>query len=474
MTGRGTMFIGGAWADSASPARVDVVNPSTEEVLASVPAGDPDDVDRAVAAARRAFPEWSQAGVAERCAFLKAIAGGLRARAEEIAETIAREVGVPMAHARAIQAGLPPTHFETYAKLISEWPPSRDLRATRVVTEPVGVCGLITPWNFPLHQIAVKVAPALAAGCTVVLKPSEVAPLNAVLLAEVIEAAKLPPGVFNLVHGKGPVVGEALAAHRDVDMVSFTGSTRGGIAVARAAAESVKRVTQELGGKSANIILEGADLGRAVRAGVVDAFFNSGQQCHAPTRMLVPKARYDEVVLAARQAAGEMHVGDPFAPGVNLGPVVSAAQYERVQGYIRKGIDEGATLIIGGPGRPEGMEKGCFVRPTLFGDVRNDMTIAREEIFGPVLCVLTYETEDEAVQMANDTDYGLAAYVFGPIERARVLAGRLRAGQVYLNRARFDSGAPFGGYKRSGNGRELGEWGLREFLETKAILGYGA
>ncbi len=338
----------------------------------------------------------------------------------------------------------------------------------------MGVCGLITPWNFPLHQIAGKLAPALAAGCTVVLKPSEIAPLNAIALAEILEASGVPPGVFNLVHGLGPIVGEAMAAHPGIDMVSFTGSTRAGISVALAAAGSVKRVTQELGGKSANIILDYPDLPRAVRAGITDCFLNSGQACNAPTRMLVPASRQEEAAEIARRVAGEMRLGDPFDIGVTMGPVVSAVQFERVQGFIRKGIEEGAELVAGGPGRPEGIEKGYFVRPTVFARVGNEMVIAREEIFGPVLCILPFEDEAEAVRIANDSDYGLAAYVSGPLEIAQRIASRLRVGQVTLNRARFDPGAPFGGYKTSGNGREFGEWGLLEFLETKAIVGYGS
>jgi aldehyde dehydrogenase (NAD+) len=459
---------------STGPERIDVINPSTEESLGSVPQGTAADVDRAVAAARSVFTEWSSTSVERRIEILRAIAAGLSARKLEIGDTIAREMGMPVKFARMIQAGLPPTHFENYARLLAEFRFARDLGSTRITSEPVGVCGLITPWNFPLHQIAGKLAPALAAGCTVVLKPSEIAPLNAIALAEIVEASGVPPGVFNLVHGQGPVVGEAMAAHPGIDMVSFTGSTRAGISVARAAAVSVKRVTQELGGKSANIILDYPDLPRAVRAGITDCFLNSGQACNAPTRMLVPASRQEEAVEIARRVAGEMRLGDPFDIGVTMGPVVSAVQFERVQGFIRKGIEEGAELVAGGPGRPEGIEKGYFVRPTVFARVRNEMAIAREEIFGPVLCILPFEDEAEAVCIANDSDYGLAAYVSGPLENAQRIASRLRVGQVTLNRARFDRGAPFGGYKTSGNGREFGEWGLLEFLETKAIVGYGS
>jgi aldehyde dehydrogenase (NAD+) len=459
---------------SAGTERIDVVNPSTEQSLGSVPSGTAADVDRAVAAARAAFPGWSGTSVERRIEVLKAIAAGLTARKIEIADTIAREMGMPLKSARMIQAGLPPSHFENYARLLAEFRFVRDVGSTRITSEPVGVCGLITPWNFPLHQIAGKLAPALAAGCAVVLKPSEVAPLNAIALAEVVAASGVPSGVFNLVHGLGPIVGEAMAGHPGIDMVSFTGSTRAGISVARAAAVSVKRVTQELGGKSANIILDHPDFPRAVRAGLTDCFLNSGQACNAPTRMLVPASRQEEAVEIARRVAGEMRLGDPFDIGVTMGPVVSATQFERVQGFIRKGIEEGAELVAGGPGRPEGIEKGYFVRPTVFARVRNEMAIAREEIFGPVLCILPFEDEGEAVRIANDSEYGLAAYISGPLEIAQRIASRLRVGQVTLNRARFDPRAPFGGYKKSGNGREFGEWGLLEFLETKAIVGYGS
>jgi aldehyde dehydrogenase (NAD+) len=474
MSEQGGIFVGGEWVDSAGSERIDVVNPATEETIATIPAGTPADVDRAVAAARAALPGWAATPVEQRAGILRAIAAALSARRTEIGDTIAREMGMPVKLARMVQAGLPPTHFANFARLIGQLTLTRVLGTTRVVSEPVGVCGLITPWNFPLHQIAGKVAPALAAGCTVVLKPSEIAPLNANLLAEIVETAGVPKGIFNLVHGLGPVVGEAIAAHPGIDMVSFTGSTRAGIAVARTAAATVKRVTQELGGKSANILLDDTDLPLSVRAGVNDCFMNSGQACNAPTRMLVPVSRHDEAVEIACSVAAEVRPGDPFAIGVTMGPLVSAAQYERVQSYVRKGIDEGALLVAGGLGRPEGIERGYFARPTVFARVRNEMTIAREEIFGPVLCILPYEDEDDAVRIANDSDYGLAAYVSGPIARARGVASRLRAGQVLLNRARFDPSAPFGGYRMSGNGREFGEWGLQEFLETKAIVGFGS
>ena len=467
-------FIGGRWVESMGSELLELVDPASEEVYGSISAGTEEDVQRAVEAARGAFQGWSQSGVAERIAVLERIAEGLGARRREIAEVIAREMGMPLRAALVHQASLPPVTFQLTADLLAGTRLEEDFGKTRVVREPVGVCALITPWNFPLHQIAGKVAPAIAAGCTVVLKPSEMAPLDAVLLAEVIEAAGLPPGVFNLVHGTGPVVGEALACHPDVDMISITGSTRAGVAVARAAAATVKRVTQELGGKSVNLLLVDADFPRAVRNGVSRCFLNSGQACNAPSRMLVPRARYEEAVKLAQAAAEQAQPGDPFDPETTLGPLASRAQYERVQSLIEKGIEEGARLIAGGPGRPEGLERGFFARPTIFADVHNDMTIAREEIFGPVLCMIAYRDEEEAIEIANDSVYGLSGSVWGSHERARSVARQLRTGQVHLNGARFDPHAPFGGYNRSGNGREFGRWGLDEYLEVKAILGYDA
>ncbi len=380
---------------------------------------------------------------------------------------------MPVKLARMIQAGLPPMHFRAYAKMIRTYDLHEDRGTTRIVREPIGVCAFITPWNYPLHQIAGKVAPALAAGCTMVLKPSEIAPLNAVILAEVIHDIGLPAGVFNLVHGAGAVVGAALAAHRGVDMVSFTGSTRAGIAVAQAAATTVKRVTQELGGKSPNLLLDDVDLEKAVAGGVKGCFSNSGQACNAPTRMLVPAHLHDRAVEIARQTAEGFRPGPAMDAATTLGPLVSEAQYNKVRALIETGIKEGAVLVAGGPDRPEGLEKGYFVKPTVFAQVDNQMTIAREEIFGPVLSILPYEDLDEAIRIANDTDYGLSAYVMsGDPERAKAVASRLRAGQVHLNGARFDAAAPFGGYKQSGNGREFGTWGLEEYFETKALLGY--
>jgi len=471
MKNAGSFYIDGGWVEPAGDGRLDVVNPATEGVIDQIPLGTPDDVDAAVAAAAGAFVEWSKTPVPERAKLLRAIADGLAARADEIAETISTEMGMPLGLSRMIQATLPRGTFATFAEVLGSYEFSTEQGISRVVKEPIGVCGAITPWNFPLHQIAGKVAPALAAGCTVVLKPSEVAPLDAVILAEIIDDVGLPPGVLNMVHGEGPVVGAAIASHPGIDMVSFTGSTRAGIDVAKNAAPTVKRVTQELGGKSANIILDDADLEAAVKAGVRTCFLNSGQACTAPTRMLVPAARHAEAVAIARAAAEATRVGDPFAEGVYMGPLVSRAQFDKVQRLIRKGIDEGAEIVTGGPGKPEGLETGYFARPTIFDNVTNDMTIAREEIFGPVLCMLPYHSEDEAVEIANDTIYGLAGWLSSsdPEHAARV-AARLRAGQIYINGA-YDPTAPFGGYKMSGNGREFGAWGLEEFLETKALVG---
>ncbi len=465
-------YIDGEWVTPHGEARLEVVDPATEETIALVPAGTPDDVDRAVKAARAAFPGWSETPVSERAAVLRRIVDGLAARAEEIGVTISREMGMPRRFATTVQAALPRATFESFADLAASYPFTIHRGGARVVREPIGVCGFITPWNFPLHQIAGKVAPALAAGCTMVLKPSELAPLNAVLLAEIMDEAGVPPGVFNLVQGEGPTVGEAIASHPDVDMVSITGSTRAGIAVAKAAADTVKRVTQELGGKSANIILEDADLEKAVAGGVRACFFNSGQACNAPTRMLLPAARYDEAAAIARRAAEAIRVGDPSSPETFMGPLVGHGQYAKVQRLIGSGIEDGARLLCGGPGKPDGLDTGFYVRPTVFADVDNAMTIAQEEIFGPVLCLLRYHDDDDAVRIANQTVYGLAAWISGADQqRAERIAGRLRAGQVVINNAPPDFTLPFGGYRMSGNGREFGEWGLEEFLETKAILG---
>ena len=468
-------YINGQWVDPATPKTCDVINPATEEAFATISMGSAADVNKAVAAAKAAFPAFSRTTREERMALLQKIMGVYQARYDEIAETISKEMGAPIWLSKAAQAATGLGHFAKTLEILKDYTFEEDRGQTRIVREPVGVCGFITPWNWPINQIVCKVAPALAAGCTMVLKPSEVAPLNAHLLAEIMDEAGVPAGVFNLVDGDGIEVGATLSAHPDVDMMSFTGSTRAGIEVAKAAAPTVKRVAQELGGKSANIILEDADLQSAVAGGVMGVMNNSGQSCNAPTRMLVPAAKHDEALKIAAATAEKVTVGDPFAEGMKIGPVVSEVQFNKIQDLIQKGIDEGATLVAGGTGRPEGFNKGYFVRPTIFGGVTNDMTIAREEIFGPVLTILPYKDEAEAVSIANDTVYGLSGYVSsGSIEHARDVASQLRTGNVHLNGAGPDFGAPFGGYKQSGNGREWGEFGFEEFLEVKAVLGYSA
>jgi len=468
---RDRLYIDGDWVASSGNETIDVVNAATEEVMAKIPAGTPADADRAVAAARAAFPAWAATPVEERAAYLEKIQAGLAARADELTTIIASELGMPVSMVPGFQLGSPPFVFGYYASLVrGEKLESEGPGGALLVKEPVGVIVAITPWNYPLHQIALKVAPALAAGCTVVLKPSEVAPLNAFVLAEAVADAGLPKGVFNLVTGTGPVAGEALASHPEVDMISFTGSTRAGKRVSEIAAQSIKRVALELGGKSANIILDDADLAKAVKWNVRDVLRNTGQSCDALTRMLVPRAREAEAAEIAARAADDASVGDPMHPDVKVGPVVSETQLQRVRGYIQKGIDEGARLVTGGTALPEGIDRGYFVRPTVFAGVRPDMTIAQEEIFGPVISIIPYDDEDDAVRIANDTVYGLSGAVWsGDPERAKRVAKRMRTGRVYINGAGFNVMAPFGGYKQSGLGRELGPYGLDEFLEVKAI-----
>ena len=466
-------YIDGEWVEPLKPDILDVIDPATEAVCGRISLGSAEDIDRAVRAARRAFDSFSRTSREERLALLKRIVEVYQSRMAEVAEAITCEMGAPSWLAQRAQAGSGLGHFHTAAKILESYEFEQARGSTLIAREPIGVCGFITPWNWPVNQIACKVAPALAVGCTMVLKPSEVAPLSAHVLAEILHEAGVPAGVFNLVDGDGPTAGAALSSHPEVDMVSFTGSTRAGIEVARNAAPTVKRVHQELGGKSPNIILDDEGLAAAVEAGTRAVMINSGQSCNAPTRLLVPRARMAEAAEIAARVAEATPPGDPAA-GAKMGPVVSEVQWKKIQGLIEKGIEEGAEVAAGGPGKPEGLDKGYYVRPTIFSGVSNDMTIAREEIFGPVLCILPYDSLDEAVAIANDTEYGLAAYVSGQDPaRVRETASRLRAGQVTLNNANVDFMAPFGGYKRSGNGREWGEHAFGEFLETKAIIGYG-
>jgi len=468
-------YIGGEWVDPVSQKSLEVVDPSNEEPFARISLGSKADVDKAVAAARRVFPAWSRSTKEQRLGLLQKIVDIYQRRYGEFAETISREMGAPLSLSKNAQAAIGLGHLKTAIKALKEFQLIKPQGTTAIYHEPVGVVGMITPWNWPINQIVCKVAPALAAGCTMILKPSEIAPLNAILFAEVLDEAGVPAGVFNLVNGDGPTVGEALSAHPDIDMMSFTGSTRAGIAVTKAAANTVKRVALELGGKSPNIVLEDADLQKAIPEGVMNMFSNSGQSCNAPSRMFLPRGKQSEVVAIATATAEKVKVGDPFAEGTKLGPVVSEVQFNKIQTLIQKGIDEGATLVIGGVGRPEGLNRGYYVRPTIFADVKNDMAIAREEIFGPVLSILPYDTEQEAIDMANDTPYGLSGYVqSGSLEHAQRVAAQLRTGMVHLNGAGVDVEAPFGGYKQSGTGREWGTAGFHEFLEVKAVMGYQA
>lgn len=472
MKNRTRFYINGGWVDPLASQALEVINPATEEAIGSVAAADQKDVDKAVAAAKSAFDSYSRTSREERVELLENIVDCYQARSAEIAATISEEMGAPinLAHSAQVPMGL--DHLVTTLDVLRTFKFEEDLGPSRVMREPVGVCGFITPWNWPMNQIACKVAPALAAGCTMILKPSEIAPFNAILFAEILDAAGVPPGVFNLVNGEGPTAGAALASHPDIDMVSFTGSTRAGIEVARNAAQTVKRVAQELGGKSANILLDDADFQEAIPRDVSWLCTNSGQSCIAPSRMLVPESRMEEAAAIAGEAAQEVKVGDPNAPDTAMGPVVSESQFSRVQGLIQAGMDEGAELVTGGVGRPDGLNVGYYVKPTVFSRVDNEMKIARQEIFGPVLSLIGYADEEDAVRIANDTVYGLSGYVSsGDPGRARAIARRIRTGNVYLNGARPSSEAPFGGYKQSGNGREAGRYGLEEFLEVKAVMG---
>ena len=467
---RDKIFIGGEWVEPRGAEPIEVVNPTSEEVMGTIPGCSPEDADRAVAAARAAFDGWAQAPRKERARYIEAIAAGLNERADELAATITQELGMPLKLSRIVQVGLPASQFASTPQLMEEVAWEEEVGNSRVVREPVGVLGAITPWNYPLNQIACKVAPALAAGCAIVLKPSEVTPLNAFVLAEVIEAAGLPPGVFNLVTGTGPVVGEAIAAHPGVDMISFTGSTRAGRRVSELAAATVKPVAMELGGKSPNVILDDADLTKAVPDGVSKCFLNSGQTCSALTRMLVPRQRLAEAEELAKAAAETFTPGDPFEKSTRLGPLVSAVQRDRVRGYVEKGVEEGARLITGGAEPPEDLERGYFVRPTVFSEVDAEMTIGQEEIFGPVLVIQPYEGEDDAVRIANSTPYGLSGGVWAAdSDRAVAVARRIRTGQVEINGGAFNPHAPFGGYGQSGHGRENGRYGIEELLQVKSL-----
>jgi aldehyde dehydrogenase (NAD+) len=467
-------YIDGKWIDPQDVRTLAVLNPATEREITSVALAGPDDVDAAVAAAVAAFSTYSRTTIPERLALLDRILEVYRTRSTEIGEAISAEIGAPRALAVDVQAAVGAIHLETTRNVLANFEFEKALGTTLVVHEPIGVCALITPWNWPIHQIVPKVAAALATGCTMVLKPSEIAPLSAILFAEVLDEAEVPVGVFNLINGDGPTAGAALAAHPDVAMVSFTGSTRAGVDVAQKAAPTVKRVTQELGGKSANIVLDGADFASIVVRDFGAMCTNTGQSCNAPSRMLVPVARMTEAAEIAAAAAKSIVVGDPAAGTTTMGPLSSQAQFDKVQGYIERGIAEGAVLVTGGPGRPDGLDTGYYVRPTVFSHVTNDMTIARDEIFGPVLVLIGYDDEDDAVRIANDSDYGLSGWVSGDNGRALALARRIRSGEVHVNGADTDFAAPYGGYRQSGNGREFGATGFAEYLETKSILGYFA
>ena len=473
MTDHLKFYIDGKWVEPHGNKTLEVINPATEEPIGRIALGDATDVDRAVAAARKAFETFSRTSRDDRLALLEKILAVYKERAGELAAAISQEMGAPVKLANAAQVPSGIGHFMATIKAMKTFEFEQDMGTTRVVREPIGVVGMITPWNWPLNQITCKVAPALAAGCTMVLKPSELSPINAILFAQIMHDAGVPAGVFNLVNGDGPTVGAAMSAHPGIDMMSFTGSTRAGIEVARAAAPTVKRVAQELGGKSANIVLDDADFEKVIGREMFNMCRNSGQSCNAGSRLLVPEARMDEAAALAAEAANKVKVGDPSAEDTAMGPVISKAQYDKIQGLLEKGIAEGAKVAAGGLGRPEGLDRGYYVRPTVFSHATNDMTIAREEIFGPVITIIGYKDEEDAIRIANDTPYGLSGYVTsGDLARAQSVAMRLRTGMVHLNGAPGDPNAPFGGYKQSGNGREWGVFGLEDFLETKSIFGF--
>lgn len=468
-------YINGQWVDPITPNAFDVINPATEQAIGQISLGSAADVDRAVVAARQAFKDYSQTSREERISYLEKILAGYKKRWDELALCMSQEMGAPLAFANRSQTGAGYADMSAVLEALKTYEFEKKLGNSQIIREAIGVCGLITPWNWPMNQIVLKVAPALACGCTMVLKPSEIAPLNAIIFAEIIDEAGLPAGVFNLVNGDGPAVGEAMSAHPDIDMMSFTGSTRAGRAVAHGSAESVKRVAQELGGKSPNIILDDADFEAAITRDVLVMMSNTGQSCNAPSRMLVPANRLDDVREIAIRAAQSIVVGDPQDSNTTMGPLVSELQWNKVQGLINRGIEEGCQVIIGGPGKPEGLETGYYARPTIFADVSNDKSIAVEEIFGPVFAILTYDDLDQAIEIANDTDYGLSAYVSSTdIDRANTVARRLRAGNVHINGKWGTEPTPFGGYKQSGNGREGGVFGFEDFLEIKAVMGFYA
>ncbi|WP_285260535.1 aldehyde dehydrogenase family protein [Halopseudomonas bauzanensis] len=468
-------YIAGQWVEPKGKDSIEVINPATEEAVATIALGNREDVDLAVAAARAAFEGYSQTSRDERIALLGRIIAVFQKRLDDVAGAISQEMGAPMSLAKGLQAPIGLGHFSVALEVLRNYSFEEQIGTTLVVKEPIGVCGLITPWNWPMNQLACKIAPALATGCTTVLKPSEVAPLSALVLAEILDEAGVPAGVFNLVNGDGPTVGAAMSAHPDIDMMSFTGSTIAGRHVMKSGAETIKRVALELGGKSANILLDDANFEEMVTHGVMSCMNNSGQSCNAPTRMLVPNSRMEEVIAIAQVVAAKVKAGDPNAEDTVIGPVASKAQWNKIQGLITTGIEEGAKVIAGGPGRPDGVNNGYYVKPTIFANVTNDMTIAREEIFGPVLSIIGYANEEEAVRIANDTRYGLSGYISsGDLERARGIARRIRTGMVHLNGAALDPQAPFGGYKESGNGREWGHHGFEDFLEVKSLFGYQA